>query len=265
MTDAEACLVWVWLCAGSLSLALSAAAARFVWVCAWRGPAGLRRIAAEGSEPAAVGFGWYAFRAHRVLDPLSELDGKTEQVYSARVLDYPVQLDYSTSLMLHLDAPGLDRLAVRAYAHDESCDNLQPGDLITVKMKLRSAEKRYGEETDAYLSMGIATIGSVTDAPVKTGEWKYKILCLPKVLAHRVKTVAAEIFPADAFPFAEALMLGDKRALYDAMLDVPPVCRCWAFSRSWRVRRRRCSARALWPRWCCSPRRSSGRTTPRRA
>ena len=170
---------------------------------------------------AAIGFGWYAFRAHRVLDPLSQLDGKTERVYSARVLDYPVHADYSTSLMLHLDEPGLDRLAVRAYAHDESCDELRPGDLITIKMKLRSAEKRYGEETDAYLSMGIAAIGSVTDSPVKTGEWKYKILCLPKVLAHRVKTAAAEIFPADTFPFAEALMLGDKRALYDAMLDVP--------------------------------------------
>ena len=170
---------------------------------------------------AAVGFGWYAFRAHRVLDPLSQLDGKTEQVYSARVLDYPVHLDYSTSLMLHLDEPGLDRLAVRAYAHDESCDELQPGDLITVKMKLRSAEQRYGEETDAYLSMGIAAIGSVTDAPVKTGEWKYKFLCLPKILAHRVKMTAEQIFPADTFPFAEALMLGDKHALYDAMLDVP--------------------------------------------
>ena len=170
---------------------------------------------------AAVGFGWYAFRAHRVLDPLSQLDGKTERVYSARVLDYPVHADYSTSLMLHLDEPGLDRLAVRAYAHDESCDELQPGDLISVTMKLRSAEKRYGEETDAYLSMGIAAIGSVTEAPVKTGEWNYQFLCLPKVLAHRVKALAAEIFPEDTFPFAEALMLGDKRALYDAMLDVP--------------------------------------------
>lgn len=170
---------------------------------------------------AAIGFGWYAFRAHRVLDPLSQLDGKTERVYSARVLDYPVHADYSTSLMLHLDEPGLDRLAVRAYAHDESCDELQPGDLISVTMKLRSAEKRYGEETDAYLSMGIAAIGSVTEAPVKTGEWNYQFLCLPKVLAHRVKALAAEIFPEDTFPFAEALMLGDKRALYDAMLDVP--------------------------------------------
>ena len=169
---------------------------------------------------AAVGFGWYAFRAHRVLDPLSSLDG-SEQVYSARVLDYPVHLDYSTGVLLHLCEPGLDRLAVRAYAHDESCDDLQPGDLITVALKLRSAEKRYGEETDAYLSMGIAAIGSVTEAPVKTGEWRWKILCLPKVLAHRVKATAEQIFPADAFPFAEALMLGDKRALYNAELDVP--------------------------------------------
>ncbi len=170
---------------------------------------------------AAIGFGWYAFRAHRVLDPLSQLDGKTEQTYTARVLDCPVQADFSTSVLLHLDAPGLDRLAVRAYAHDDSCDRLQPGDLIRVTLKLRSAAERYGEETDAYLSMGIAAIGSVTDAPVKTGEWKWKFLCLPKVLAHRVKTVAAEIFPADAFPFAEALMLGEKRALYDADLDIP--------------------------------------------
>ena len=170
---------------------------------------------------AAIGFGWYAFRAHRVLDPLDSLDGKTEQVYAARVLDYPVHMDYSTSVMLHLDTPGLDRLAVRAYAHDERCDQLQPGDLVTVTMKLRSAAMRYGEETDAYLSMGIAAIGTVTDAPVKTGEWKWKLLCLPKVLSHKVQTAAAEIFPEDTFPFAEALMLGDKRALYDAELDVP--------------------------------------------
>ena len=54
-----------------------------------------------------------------------------------------------------------------------------------------------------------------------TGEWRWKILCLPKVLAHRVKATAEQIFPADAFPFAEALMLGDKRALYNAELDVP--------------------------------------------
>ena len=170
---------------------------------------------------AAVGFGWYAFRAHRILDPLAALDGKTEQVYSARVLDYPVQLDYSTGVMLHLYEPGLDRLAVRAYANNDSCDDLQPGDEIDVTLRLRSAAERYGEETDAYLSMGIAAIGTVTEPPVKTGEWKYKILCLPKVLAHRVKTMAEEIFPADAFPFAEALMLGEKRALYDANLDIP--------------------------------------------
>ena len=170
---------------------------------------------------AAVGFGWYAFRAHCVLDPLARLDGKTERVYSARVLNYPVDTDYSTSLMLHLYEPGLDRLAVRVYAGDESCAALCPGDLIRVKLKLRSAAERYGEETDAFLSMGVAAIGTVTEAPVKTGEWKYGILCLPKVLAHRVQVMAEAIFPADVFPFAEALMLGEKRALYDAQLDVP--------------------------------------------
>ena len=170
---------------------------------------------------AAVGFGWYAFRAHRVLDPLAALDGKTEQVYAARVLDYPVRLDYSTSVMLHLYEPGLDRLDVRVYANDDSCQSLRPGDRIRVKLKLRSGAMRYGEETDAFLSMGIAAVGTVTEPPVKTGEWNFKVLCLPKVLSHRVQAMAEALFPEDVFPFAEALMLGEKRALYDAGLDVP--------------------------------------------
>ena len=169
----------------------------------------------------AVGFGWYAFRAHCVLDPLAGLDGKTEQIYHARVLDYPVRGDFSTSLLLRLEEPGLDRLAVRAYAHDEGCDGLLPGDLIDISMKLRTGAKRYGEETDAYLSMGIAAVGTVTDAPVKTGEWNYKILCLPKVLAHRMQEMARALFPDDVFPFAQALMLGEKRALYESNLDIP--------------------------------------------
>ncbi len=69
--------------------------------------------------------------------------------------------------------------------------------------------------------MGIAAVGSITDPPVKTGERKWKVLCLPKALAHRMQEMAETLFPADAAPFAEALMLGEKRALYESNLDIP--------------------------------------------
>lgn len=169
----------------------------------------------------ALGFGWYAFTAHRVLGPLAALDGQTERTYQARVVGYPVRIDYGTSVRLCLYEPGLNRLSTRVYCYDESCDHLLPGDEITVTLKLRSGAQRYGEDTDAYLAMGVAAIGTVCDAPVKTGVWRWIALYFPQRLAHRLQEVAAQLFPEDVFPFAQALMLGEKRALYAENLDIP--------------------------------------------
>ena len=57
----------------------------------------------------AVGFGWYAVYANRVLDPLHALDGKTERTYAARVVQYPARYDRSVQLTLRLREPGFSR------------------------------------------------------------------------------------------------------------------------------------------------------------
>ena len=171
----------------------------------------------------AVGFGWYAVYANRVLEPLHALDGKTERTYAARVVQYPARYDRSVQLTLRLREPGLDRMLTRVYDYDpdDGCLDLCPGDEITVTLRLRSAETRYGEETDSYLARGVGATGTVLSAPEKTGTWKWSALYFPQRLSNRLQTVAAEIFPADVFSFAEALMLGEKRPLYAENLDIP--------------------------------------------
>ena len=89
-------------------------------------------------------------------------------------------------------------------------------------MKLRPSTLRYGEETDSYSSKGIYLIGSIQDKTLaRTGVWSRSWLYWPKTVAQSLKASAQAAFPADVLPFAQALMLGDKSALYAQDLDIP--------------------------------------------
>ena len=169
----------------------------------------------------AVGFGWYAFTAHRVLAPLAALDGKTERTYTARVTGYPVEYDHAVMLSLRLYEPGLNHMHVRVYDYDGTSRALRPGDEIRVELRLRPGTQRYGEETDSYLSQGVCALGTVTAAPEKTGVWKWSALYFPIRLSHHVLALTETLFPADVRAFAPALMLGEKRMLYNENLDIP--------------------------------------------
>ena len=169
----------------------------------------------------AVGFGWYGMAAHRVITPLEALDGKTERVYTARVAGYPTEYDHAVGLALRLRAPGPDRMLVRVYDYDGGCGALQPGDEIRVKLRLRPGTRRYGEETDSYLAQGVCALGTVTAPPEKTGVWKWSALYFPIRLSHHLLEITEAIFPADVRAFAPALMLGEKRMLYQENLDIP--------------------------------------------
>ncbi len=186
----------------------------------WLLPLQPRRRARLLIAGAAVGLLCYGFAVHTCVAPLSALPEDACTV-SARVTEYPVRYDYSTGITLRLEDPKLTRLLVQAYSYDDSCDNLRPGDLIRVTLKLRPATTRFGEETDTYLSRGIGALGTVTDKPERIGHWNGSWIYFPKHLAHWLRQMTAKIFPADVSAFAEALMLGEKRALYAENLDIP--------------------------------------------
>lgn len=121
-----------------------------------------------------------------------------------------------------LTSPDVPHCKARLYVSDAEAAALRPGDEITAEVKLRPSTQRYGAETDAYISKGIYLIGNIKEGSlVHTGVWAHSRLYWPKTVAHALKTSAQAAFPADVLPFAQALMLGDKSALYAQNLDIP--------------------------------------------
>lgn len=169
---------------------------------------------------AVVGFGWYFGAAHLRLEPVQAVSSD-ERTVTARVTAYPQEYEHSVGLTVRLTDPALPHWTARLYDYAGESAELRPGDEITVRVKLRPATERYGEETDTYLSRGIYFLGTIQEAPEKTGVWPYRALYFPKTIAYALKTSATRVFPADAVSFAQALMLGDKQALDAQNLDIP--------------------------------------------
>ncbi len=183
-------------------------------------PGQTRRRVMVALLSAAVGFGWYAAAAMR-LTPAQNVSGDVQTV-TARVTEYPVTYERSYGLTVLLTSPDVPNCKARLYVSDAGAAGLRPGDEITADVKLRPSTLRYGEETDSYISKGIYLIGSVQDKTLTcTGAWSRSWLYWPKTVAQSLKASAQAAFPADVLPFAQALMLGDKSALYAQDLDIP--------------------------------------------
>ena len=169
---------------------------------------------------AAVGFLWYGIAVHWYVEPLETLPDE-ERTVVARVTEFPAKYEPSNALTLRVTDPSFSGLRAKVYCYDQSCDHLRPGDEIRVAVKLRPATMRYGEETDAYLSRGIGIMGTVEGEPEVIGRWRWSWIYFPKQISHRLSEMTSELFPEDAAAFAQALMLGEKQALYAENLDIP--------------------------------------------
>ena len=184
-------------------------------------PGQTRRRVMAALLSAAIGFGWYAAASALRLTPVQNVSGDVQTV-TARVTEYPVAYARSYGLTALLTSPDVPNCKARLYVSDADAAALRPGDEITADVKFRPSTLRYGEETDAYISKGIYLIGSVRDKTLaRTGVWSRSWLYWPKTVAQSIKTSAQAAFPADVLPFAQALMLGDKSALYAQDLDIP--------------------------------------------
>ena len=184
-------------------------------------PGQTRRRVMAALLSAAIGFGWYAAASALRLTPVQNVSGDVQTV-TARVTEYPVAYARSYGLTALLTSPDVPSCKARLYVSDADAAALRPGDEITADVKFRPSTLRYGEETDAYITKGIYLIGSVRDKTLaRTGVWSRSWLYWPKTVAQSLKTSAQAAFPADVLPFAQALMLGDKSALYAQDLDIP--------------------------------------------
>ena len=170
---------------------------------------------------AAIGFGWYAAASAARLTPAEAVPDEL-QTLAGRVTEYPAAYEHSCGLTVLLTSPDVPSCKARLYVSDAGAAALRPGDEITAEVKLRPSTQRYGAETDAYTSKGIYLIGNIKEGSLThTGVWAHSRLYWPKTVAHALKASAQAAFPADVLPFAQALMLGDKTALYAQNLDIP--------------------------------------------
>lgn len=184
-------------------------------------PGQTRRRVMVALLSAAIGFGWYAAATAMRLTPAQTVSADVQTV-TARVTEYPAAYEHSCGLTVLLTSPDVPNCKARLYAADAGAADLRPGDEITADVKLRPSTLRYGEETDSYISKGIYLIGSIQDKTLaRTGVWSRSWLYWPKTVAQSLKASAQAAFPADVLPFAQALMLGDKSALYAQDLDIP--------------------------------------------
>ena len=71
---------------------------------------------------------------------------ETELKVTARVTDYPNEYEDYTTVAIHLTGGNVPNLNALLYSYDTKLPSLSPGDIISVDVKLKTADERYGEE-----------------------------------------------------------------------------------------------------------------------
>jgi competence protein ComEC len=131
----------------------------------------------------------------------------------ARALDYSRDTEESSSVYARLSG-GVPRVKALLTSYGEALPALAPGDEFTATVKVLSATRRYGLETDRYSSQGVFLRGALQDGAEVTGRWRFAALYFPKLMARALLTAVESVFPADTSLFMKALLLGDKTELY---------------------------------------------------
>jgi len=162
---------------------------------------------------AAVGFLWFRGYTEFFVKPAEQFVGQQRTV-SVRVSDYPeVYDDYTRVAVRSVDAE-VPHVRMLLYDYDAGMEELRPGDLAEVRLKLTSAGLRYGEESDDYYAEGILLRGYRKGDYRVTGRAAFRWLYAPKTLAKLVQRQALACFPEDVAPLMKALLTGDKREYY---------------------------------------------------
>lgn len=161
----------------------------------------------------ALGFVRYWAQWALVIEPAERFAGQ-DRIVTARVTDYPVVHDGYTTVYVRLADETLPTRNAMFYSYDGDCGGLRPGDFITAEVRLRSAETRLGEKTDAYLSKGIALRGYFRSGVTVTGRWRASVLYAPKEAAHWLQNRYDEWFPPRTAMFLKALTTGEKSDVY---------------------------------------------------
>ena len=132
----------------------------------------------------------------------------------ARVLDFPRVYEEYTVVDIKLIGSNMPKLRTALYIYDGQGGLLEPGDIISADLKLKSATKRYGEEISRYTSKGRYLLANLSGEIEVKGKWEFSFLHIPQRMNLTVKNTLVKFFPKDVQGFQLALLTGDTSEMY---------------------------------------------------
>lgn len=158
------------------------------------------------------GFGFFWLYSRCTVVPASALEG-AELTICAQLTDYPETEPSYTRAEVRLHTEGLPALKALLYENDgDTLSRAKPGDWVSCTVKLRAADRLYGESYRGYQSRGIYLIARTSgELGLREGE---VLRFWPVRVNHALCALIERVFPADASLLLRALMLGDKEELY---------------------------------------------------
>lgn len=158
---------------------------------------------------AAAAWGWMGLAQARYYTPLEALDGRTGTA-EILALDYGEETDYGATVKgrIYLDGKGY---TLTAYLKEGL--RVEPGNRLRGEFRFRltlpGGEKASDYDASSGIFLRATALSETVLEPGQAGSLRF----FPQRLAKRMKDILRACLPADVFPFAQSLLLGDSRAL----------------------------------------------------
>ncbi len=159
--------------------------------------------------------GLLAWNIHYVrhVKPSEELVGERVTVF-AEVTDYPCQKDGYYRLDVKV-LEGAPRERAALYRYGGEMPELEPGDVITVEIRVALAIGD-GEERSHYFTAGGQYLRGYMQAdPAQSGRTEHPWRYFPQKLARGAQRLCGEVFSEDTAPFMMALLTGETDELQE--------------------------------------------------
>ena len=162
---------------------------------------------------AALGFAAFAAHYDLTVEKAHRLAGETRS-FTFLLLESPQEHEDYTSVQVRMESEGFPRLKCILYASDANMDALRGGDMIEAELRLSAADIRYGVHTDRYNAKDVYLTGTVKGEIAVTGH-RESVASLSSAAAEKLAERMDDLFDRSTAAFIKALIVGDKRDLYE--------------------------------------------------
>ncbi len=166
-------------------------------------------LALSAAAGVLLWWGEYTFHAR----PSAALVGQDVQI-SALVTGYVERHpDYERVEVRVQD--GAPRERALLYYYDGALPELEPGDTISVQIRVSDAMIRQGERSRIYTGQGVHLLGYIQQESLTvTGRARYAdVRFFPQRLGRQVRALCDTLLPPDTAPLVKGLLTGDTAAL----------------------------------------------------